>query len=122
MALISAFSAGSAVGFAVQDQMAKKKEHRLEIRLDQVTASVDTITSKLRSHVFLNTLGGMAAHDMATADLLAGTIDRTANYYAGSDLTASGTKEKHMTEAVEAIKANRTRPISEDKDLEDALY
>ena len=38
MALISAFSAGSAVGFAVQDQMAKKKEHRLEVRLDQVTA------------------------------------------------------------------------------------
>ena len=45
MALILAFSAGSAVGFAVQDQMAKKKEHRLEVRLDQVTASVDTITA-----------------------------------------------------------------------------
>ena len=59
---------------------------------------------------------------MATAALLADTVDRTANYYTGSDLTASGTKEKHMTEAIEAIRANRTKPLSEDKDLEDALY
>ena len=49
---------------------------------------------------------------MATAALLADTVDRTANYYAGSDLTASGTKEKHMTEAIEAIRANRSKPLS----------
>ena len=45
----------------------------MEIRLDEVTARVDTITNKLRSHVFLNTLSGLAAHDMATAALIAHT-------------------------------------------------
>ena len=122
MALISAFAAGSAVGFAVRNQMAKKQEHRLEIELDQVTASVDTITNRLQSHAFLNALDGLAAQDMATAALIAYTIDRTANYYTGSNLTTAGTKEKHITEAIKAIKANRSKPLSEDKNLEAALY
>ena len=47
MALISAFSAGSAVGFAVQDQVAKKQEERLSIKLDEVKARVDTVNKKL---------------------------------------------------------------------------
>ena len=80
------------------------------------------MSDRLQSHVFLNTLSGLAAHDMATTVLIANTVDRTANYYAGSALTASGTKEKHLTEAIEAIRANRSKPRSEDGDIEDALY
>ena len=88
----------------------------MEIKLDEVKARVDTVSDRLQSHVFLNTLGGLAAHDMATAALLADTVDRTANYYAGSALTASGTKEKHLTEAIEGIRRNRSEPLSEDGD------
>ena len=122
MALISAFSAGSAVGFAVQDQIAKKQEERLSIKLDEVKARVDTLNRNLQPHIFFNSLGGLAAHDMATAALIADTVARTANYYAGSPLTASDTKEKHLTEAIEAIRRNQSEPLSEDGDKEDALY
>ena len=71
---------------------------------------------------YFNMLGGLAAHNMATAALIADTVARTANYYAGSALTALGTKEKHLTEAIEAIRRNRSEPLSEDGDKEDALY
>ena len=59
---------------------------------------------------------------MATAALIANTVARTTNYYAGSALTASGTKEKHLTEAIKAIRLNRSEPLSEGRDKEDALY
>ena len=72
------------MGFAVQDQVAKKQEERLSIKLDEVKARVDTMNENLQPHIFLNTLGRLATHDMATAALIADTVARTANYYADS--------------------------------------
>ena len=122
LALISAFSAGSAIGFAVQNQLAKEREEQLSIKIDEITADIDAVDWNLRPQVFTNTMNGVATHGLATAALMANTIARKANYYAGSSLTASGTKEKHLAEAISVIRRNRTQPLSKNMDKEDALY
>ena len=58
IAPISAFSAGSAVGFAVQNQIAKKEEERMNIEIEKVTARVNILYGNLEPQTFFNTLSG----------------------------------------------------------------
>ena len=92
VALISVFSAGSAVGFAVQGQLAEQKAEAVRGEIEELEASVETLRGKIQPATFLNSVGGLAAHDMATAMIFANSVARTANYYTGGTGASSGTK------------------------------
>ena len=63
---------------------------------------------------------------MATAVIFANSVARTANYYAGGTGASSGTKEKHLAEAIEAVKdyigVEGPRPLIKDEDKQDAIF
>ena len=100
LALVSAFSAGSAIGFAVHNQVSKEQEERLSIKIDELATKFNSIKGNLEPQVFTNTMNGVDTHELSTAALVADAVARKADYYAGSTLTASGTKEKHLVEAI----------------------
>ena len=54
LALISAFSAGSAIGFATQKQIAEGNENRATSETSEIRARVNTLTGNLMPHEFLN--------------------------------------------------------------------
>ena len=122
LALVSAFSAGSAIGFAVQNQVSKEKEERISVKIDEIAGKFNKIQGNLEPQVFTNTMNTVVTHELATANLVANAITRKADYYAGDPMPASGTKEKHLIEALSAIRRNRSRPLTTDLDKEDALY
>ena len=58
--LISTFTAGSAVGFAVQGQVAKYQGNRLEQQIDEVETLVDALEENVQPMSFLNS--GLLPH------------------------------------------------------------
>ena len=123
VALISAFLAGSAVGFAVQGQVAKQHAKQLEQEIDKVEARVNILKGNIEMATFLNSISSLASHNMATTVILAHSVARMANYYAGGATTISGAKEKQLVEAIQAIKdyigKNKSEPVYKDGDKED---
>ena len=81
---------------------------------------------KVEPATFLNSMSTLATHDMATAVIYANSVARTANYYSGGTTTASGTKEKHLAEVIQAVKdyigKNQSVPLHEDEDRQDAIF
>ena len=90
VALISPFSAGSAVGFAVQGQLAERKAEVIQGEIEDLEARVDILKGKIKPATFLNAISSLASHDMATAVIYANSVAQMANYYAGRTTTISG--------------------------------
>ena len=61
VALISAFLAGSAVGFAVQGQVAKQHAKQLEQEIDKVEARVNILKGNIEMATFLNSIAAWPA-------------------------------------------------------------
>ena len=81
VALISAFSAGSAVRFAVQGQVAEQRAEVMEDDIETLRAKINILMGKVEPATFLNSMSTLAAHDMATAVIYVNSVARMANYY-----------------------------------------
>ena len=105
VALISAFLAGSAVGFAVQGQVAKQHAKQLEQEIDKVEARVNILKGNIEMATFLNSISSLASHNMATTVILAHSVARMANYYATEQLQS---RERRRSSSRRRSRRSRT--------------
>ena len=121
VALISTFTAGSAIGFAIQGQVAQQQVDEITEKITDMGSIIDILRGNVRPMAILNAVSNLAAHNIATAEVLANSVSRTANYYTGGSTTSSGTREKHLTEAINAVeeyvRRNQSAPVSQDEDI-----
>ena len=114
------------MGFAVQSQFAEREGDIICGKIEELEAGVEDLRGRIQPATFLNSVTSLAAHDMATAVIFAHSVARTANYYAGGTGASSGTKEKHLAEAIEAVKdyigVEGSWPLIEDEDKQDAIF
>ena len=58
--LISTFTAGSAVGFAVQGQVAKQKADLLEQQINELESAIEILDENIQPMSFLNQISNLA--------------------------------------------------------------